>query len=240
MLSQSAANDPGLRRFVGADLPSPKCYFMLPHFKGGVSLENSGMSPEPLSYGGFTFAERDSRAAFYVHSLVAPVFDAENIAIEPATSGRQVTPTAFLFGSRSNMLTQELLQGSGQSLFHFEFGNSWKICCNGMEFAMPDPSQVKDPAQYENTTDFGVVARFRTLGESPVFVIAGLGGRATEGSARFFVKNWSQLATTFGEDDFAEVLQFDPPFQLERSRVVTTARLERSRVVTTARYRTSS
>lgn len=230
MLSQTPANDPGLRRFVGADLPSPKCYFMLPHFKGGASLETDGVIAQPLSYRGFTFAERDSRAAFYVHSLVAPVFDAENIAIQPATSGRQIMPTAFLFGSRSNLMTQEVLQTSGQGLFEFEFGTLWKLRCDDKEFSIPDPSQVMDLDQYRNTTDYAVIARLHVSGDKLAFVIAGLGGRATEGAAQFFVKNWQQMAADYGEDDFSAVLQFDVPFQLGNCKIVASARRSASQV----------
>src|SRR6266849_5338417 len=230
MLSPTAANGPGLRRFVGADLPSPKCYFILPHFKGGASLENDGVFAQPLSYRGFTFAERDSRAAFYVHSLVAPVFDAENIAIEPATSGRQVMPTAFLFGSRSNLMTQEVLQASGRGLFEFEFGSLWKVRCADKEFSIPDPSEIMDPDQYQNTTDYAVIARLHVSGSNLAFVIAGLVGRATEGAAQFFVKNWQQMAASYGEDDFAAVLQFDVPFQLDNCRIVASAQRSASQL----------
>jgi len=224
MTYQSAAHDLSLRQFLGADLPSAKCRLLLPHFKGDTLLDSNGASQAPLSYRGFTFAEADSKAAFYVHSLAGPVFESENIAIEPVVSGQKVGPTAFLFGSRSNVMTQELLQVSGQDLVQFEFGPDWKIKCNGMEFSMPDPSQIIDLVQYENTTDYAVIAKLRSTEGSPVFLIAGLGGRATEGAAQFFAKNWHDLAILAGEENFAAVLQFDAPFQLDNCRIVASAK----------------
>lgn len=228
-MHQATANDFSLRRFLGADIPSAKCRFLLPHFKGVASLEGPTSFGKPFVYKGFTVAERDSRAAFYVHSLVADAFDPGSVFIESATAGGQLIPTAFLFGSRSNVMMQDVLQASGRDLFEFEFGSLWKIHCAGNVFSMADPNEVTDPNEYQNTTDYAVIARLHTEGSGPVFVIAGLGGRATEGAAQFFVNNWGQMAAEFGEDDFCQVLQFDAPFQLHNCRIVSRAHRSPSR-----------
>jgi hypothetical protein len=223
-MHQILSSEPLLGRFVGADVPAAQCRLMLPHFTGSAVLAGDRNPGTSLVYRGFTFAERDSRAAFCVHSLISTVFEPERVAIGSAVPGQQVPPTVFLFGSRSNPITQEVLQNSGHGLFEFEFGSLWKIHCNGKEFSMPDPSLTLDATQYQNTTDYAVIAKLHDQQNHLIFVIAGLGGRATEGAAQFFVKQWSQLATDFGDDDFAAVLEFTAPFQLHNSRIVTSAR----------------
>jgi hypothetical protein len=59
-------------------------------------------------------------------------------------------------------------------------------------------------------TDYGVVARFRGM-RNRLFVIAGLGSRATEGCGYYFSHHWLALSKRFQEDDFAVVLRFPPP-----------------------------
>ncbi len=221
-MQQNVVNDPGLKEFIAANGVASECRLMLPHFTGTAIMAEGNM-PDALVYRGFTFAERDSRAAFYVHSLIGPIFAPEKLAIQSAVPGQPVPNIAFLFGSRSNPVTQEILKNSGQGLFEFEFGPAWKIRCSGAEFSVPDPSRLMDPLQYQNSTDYAVVARIHD-GEGRVFfVIAGLGGRATEGAARFFVNNWRSLASSFGQDDFAAVLEFAAPFDMNRCQVVATA-----------------
>jgi hypothetical protein len=56
-----------------------------------------------------------------------------------------------------------------------------------------------------------------------VFIIAGLGGRATEGCGYFFLRNWNDLFKKFGRSDFAVILKFPSPFALERSEFAATA-----------------
>ena len=209
-----------LGQFVGADRPEAACHLVLPHYAGPASLDTGGGSLGGLTYRGATFAERDSRAAFYVQSLVSPVFDPERISIEAAVAGETVQPTTFLFGSRSNVLLDEL-KPYYQNLFRFEFGDDWKIHIGAQTFSMPDPSKI-DPSVYQLTTDYGIIAKI-PLPAGAVFLIAGLGGRATEGSAYFFRKNWRQVLKTFRTGPPVAVLRFDPPFAIEKSTMVSPA-----------------
>jgi hypothetical protein len=79
---------------------------------------------------------------------------------------------------------------------------------------MPDPSLL-DAATYASKDDYGVIARVTLPHGTPVFVIARLGGRATEGSSRYFVDHWHELHRHSGSDYFALVLRFPAPFRVE-------------------------
>ena len=206
-----------LRSFLGAEHPQAECRLVLPHFAGPAALDSGATLSPALTYRGATFAERDSRAAFHVQSLVSQIFEADRISIEAAVTGKAVAPTTFLFGSRSNVLVEER-KSSYEHLFHFEFDDNWRICCGGQTFSMPDPSKI-DPLQYQNTTDYGVVARLFISG-GPVFMVAGLGGRATEGAAYYLRKHWQTLLNQSQNRDQFVVLRFDPPFEVSKSQIV--------------------
>lgn len=210
-----------LRSFLGRSPSSLKCQLFLPHFRGTAVLDTNGIAAPPLSYRGSTFTERDSRAAFYVQSLLSQIVDPDDIEIQPAVPHQAITATAFLFGSKSNQVTQSVLQGPNQRLFWFEFGKEWKIHCSGLEFSIPDPSTLS-PATYDDLDDYGTVARFASATGS-VFIIGGLGGRATEGCGYFLLKNWVDLLKRFGHRDFAVVLKFPHPFALANWEFVATA-----------------
>jgi hypothetical protein len=214
----SSPKSSALWSFLGSP---PKCQLFLPYFKGPVLLEKNGEATPQLAYRGSMFAERDSRAAFYVHSLVAQVIGPEDIEIQPAVPHQTITSTAFLFGSKSNLVTANILQRPGPQLFRFEFGTNWEIHCSGSVFSIPDPSVIA-PSLYDNLDDYGVISRLGTATGS-VFIIGGLGGRATEGCGYFLLKNWNDLYNRFGNRDFACVLRFPSPFAIDNSRFVASA-----------------
>lgn len=204
-----------LRDFLGVGTRTDGYRLVLPHFRGSGAIDSDGSEP-PLVYRGPMFAERDARAAFHIRTLLEDVVDPNRIAIEPADqSHRVVDGPAFLFGSRSNVVALESLRRQPYPLVDFEFGQNWTIRCGGMAFSMADPSTT-DRVAYEAATDYGVVARLENGAKGPLFLIAGLGGRATEASAYYLLKNWSMLAQKFGERPFALVLEFPAPFDRNR------------------------
>jgi len=74
--------------------------------------------------------------------------------------------------------------------------------------------------EYAASTDYGVIARTTNSRLGSVFLIAGLGGRATEGGGLYVFEKWRELQSQFGDSDFAVVLQFDPPVDPKRSKPV--------------------
>jgi hypothetical protein len=77
-----------------------------------------------------------------------------------------------------------------------------------------------DRKDYTSQTDYGVVARLTDSNGGSVFLIAGLGGRATEGSGLFLRENWQTLQSKFGDSDFAVVLEFLPPVEPKQSKAI--------------------
>jgi hypothetical protein len=96
--------------------------------------------------------------------------------------------------------------------FEFKFGEHWQIKCkDGSVYSIPDPSKL-EPGAYANQTDYGVVSRLSVPGTGErLFVVAGLGSRATEGCGHYFSHHWRELFQQYGKDDFAVVLKFSPP-----------------------------
>ena len=204
-----------LQNFLGVRSSSSQSRLVLPHFHGIAKTGWEGPEP-PLAYRGPLFAERDTRAAFYVRTLLERAVEPHRIAIEAATAGQPGSqgPT-FLFGSRSNVAVLEWLRRQPRPLVSFEFGTEWTIRCAGKTFSMADPSTA-DPASYEAATDYGVVARLENGVQGSVFLIAGLGGRATEACGYYLLNNWWRLAERFDDRPFASVLEFPAPFDRDQ------------------------
>jgi hypothetical protein len=219
LVAQRAEN--ALRGFLLAPESSRRFRLVLPAF-GGVARLDDDLETPSFSYRGITFAERDARAASHVQALLDQVVDADNITLEGAGPDIQKKDVSFLFGSRSNHSTQALLEQLPGSIFRFEFSTNWSIVCDGKRFSLPDPT-VLDSAYYAAVDDYGVVSRVRSAASAPVFVIAGLGGRATEGCGLYFREQWQELNLRFGAQDFAVVLRFPAPFALRRVEVVASA-----------------
>src|SRR5262245_55632301 len=117
-----------LQEFLGVGANS-RCRLVLPHFRGPAVLASDSCDP-PLAYRGPVFAERDTRAAFYVRTLLQDVVDPNHIDVEAADAGElPLGGPAFLFGSRSNAATIELLKQQPWPLVAFEFGAEWTIHC---------------------------------------------------------------------------------------------------------------
>jgi hypothetical protein len=212
-----------IRAFIREKTPSRGVEFCLPRFAG--SLDTPARLAQPANgtfgYPSWTLAERDARSAFHVMSAVAPVVDdAEINFTEPSelVKHRASKRTAFVFGSRSNDALQWLLKRAKQpNLIDFKFDANWSIVGrDGKKFSIPDPSKL-DRQSYMQSTDYGVVARLSIRNwEGSVFLVAGLGGRATEGCGIYLSKSWASLQNQFGPRDFAIVLAFDPPVQPDK------------------------
>lgn len=206
-----------LQTFLGPEMLSSGCSLYLPKFLGEVELTPDPSSPSPLQYAGGTFSERDAKAAFYITSMLGHVLDSDQIRLEEAS---EFTPdsgsaqkTAFVFGSRSNQVTMWATDNlPTRRFFKFDFGARWQIRCeDGRVFSVPDPSKL-ERGSYLNQTDYGVISRLSVpeTGDR-LFVIAGLGSRATEGCGYYFSRHWRELFDRYGENDFAVILQFSPP-----------------------------
>jgi len=216
-----AATEGALRGFLGAGESSRRFRLILPEFGGSARL-NDEASGSGFSYRGNTFAERDTRAASHVQALLDQVVDIGNVTLEGTGTGIEQEHVSFLFGSRSNRATQTFLQEVGTGLFQFAFTDTWTILCAGQRFSLPDPT-ILDPVQYAAADDYGVIARVRSAASAPVFMIAGLGGRATEGCGLYFREHWVELDRAFGSQDFALVLKFSAPFDVNRVEQVASA-----------------
>jgi hypothetical protein len=202
-----------LRAFLHARERSRHFRLLLPEFQGPAILENEPALSN-FAYRGRTFAERDARAASHVQCLLNRVVDIGKVTLEGAgTTTVGPNDVAFLFGSRSNHATQTMLERSGTTLFGFEFTDKWAVVCNGKRFTLPDPTTSPQPV-YEAAEDYGVIARVGSAGPAPVFVIAGLGGRATEGCGLYFREHWDEMDREYGNQDFAVVLRFPAPFDV--------------------------
>jgi hypothetical protein len=215
-----------IRTFIRAKPPVGGVDFCLPRF--GSSLENPahlwGPPDNSFGYPSATVAERDARSAFHVMSAVGGAVDDKAIAFtEPRefVKHSEGTRTAFIFGSRSNEAVGWLVaHARDPSLVRFKFGKKWTIIARDDKFSISDPSKLT-PEEYLSRTDYGVVARLSLRDRpGPAFLIAGLGGRATEGCGIFLARNWAGLQQRFGDKDFAVVLEFPPPVSPESHKPV--------------------
>ncbi len=210
-----------LQTFLGPQILNSGCSLYLPRFLGDVQLTPDPNSPSPLQYAGGTFSERDAKAAFYITSVLGRILDSDQISLEEASNFTPgpVLKTAFVFGSRSNQVTMWATdsQPTGK-FFKFDFGEQWQIRCeDGSVFSIPDPSKL-EKGSYLTQTDYGVVSRLSLPGTSDgLFVIAGLGSRATEGCGYYFSRHWRELFEKYGEHDFAVILRFAPPLEATNS-----------------------
>jgi hypothetical protein len=219
-----SVDESALRRFVGDDVAQNGCLFYLPEFCGNALLNSSGAVP-PLQYSGRTFSERDARAAFYVSAMLSYVVDPDRIHLEATVTfepARGLSQSAFLFGSRSNAVTLWALRTRApRKFFDFAFGPFWQIlCADGRVFSIPDPS-INSATAYAAHTDYGIIEKFHdSIAGVDVFVIAGLGSRATEGCGYYLAHYWRALYQRFGTDGFGVVLEFPPPVEPKLSKPV--------------------
>jgi hypothetical protein len=211
-----------IAHFLAPNHPLSGIDFCLPRFAGNHNpLHLAGAKGDQFSYPSLAIAERDARSAMHVIGLLgcAPEIsnDLQFRTPEEFDDHQQGDRVRVLFGSRSNHALQSLMKESGLGeLVKFEFGDEWAIVGqDSRRFSIPDPSRL-DRKEYESSTDYGVVARVSDQGKHSVFLVAGLGGRATEGSGLFLRERWNKLQGKFGDSDFAVVLEFSPPVDPRR------------------------
>lgn len=218
-----------LQQFFGLNSGEP-CRFYLPTFCGPVRLEPvSGRyfrtrrsRSTDFRYSGRTFADRDAKAALYITSILSRSVALDSIRWEKTGDFAPDEPgTVFLFGSRSNQASEWVTRESALGrFFQFEFASEWSIRVGKRLFSLPAPDKLSREA-YEQETDYGVIGRFKDLRtENHVFLVAGLGSRATEGSAYYLTHRWLSLAQRFVNKDFAIILMFPPPIDPKNSHVV--------------------
>jgi hypothetical protein len=220
-----------LRQFFGLDGVGEKCRLYLPTFSGPVKVETGSSGPvqtakparsTALRYPGHTFADRDAKAAFYVTSILSRAVESDNIQWEDAgTYAPGQSGTAFVFGSRSNQAAEWVTADSAFGrFFRFEFGREWSIRAGDRVFSLPAPDRLTRE-EYEQETDYGVIGRLLgSATEGQLFLIAGLGSRATEGCAYYLTREWENLARRFWGKDFAVILKFPPPINPRQSEEV--------------------
>lgn len=217
-----------LRSFLSDAVREGRCDLYLPRFADGTLPCSRDAAATPFHYPGYVHSDRDVRAALHIATLLSAVVDPCGVHLREAEAFLRsdgLPSSGFVFGSRSSPATTWVAEHLAKhKLFHFQFGAQWEIHWHdGRVFALPDPSQL-DRETYTNSTDYGVLARCTDPeSSSVVFVVAGLGGRATEGCGRYFVDHWTDLKRRFGRSDFAVLLRFDPPVCPDRCVEVTSA-----------------
>ncbi|MER2266093.1 hypothetical protein [Methylobacterium oxalidis] len=213
--------DQSISRFLGLG-PAPTIRLCLPHFDRAVAGSSEA---DAFVYPSNALAERDVRSAFHVQRLASEA-GAEVRFISPDALARELDSTAsgeatsVVFGSRSNPALGRVLGSTVlRHLMEFEFGSEWVIRLkDGSRYSLDDPSKLSRDA-YAAKVDFGVVAGCTAAAGSAgsLFVVAGLGGRATEGCGIYLQREWRSLADRAGGRAFAAVLRFDPPINPETS-----------------------
>lgn len=199
----------------------------LPKFAGSRSapLQLAKAHGDEFRYPSIALAERDARSAMHVISLLgcAPDIsrDVQFRGPEDFEDEGRDNRVRVLFGSRSNYALRSMIEEGGLGdLVRFEFGDRWTIVGqDGQTFSIPDPSKL-DRAQYSSSTDYGVVARVTDHEKRSTFLLAGLGGRATEGAGLFLREQWHELQNKFGSGDFAVVLEFPAPVDPQRYKAI--------------------
>jgi len=201
--------------------------FCLPKFSGSESnaLRLASARGDEFRYPSVALAERDARSAMHVISLLgcAPDIsrDVQFHGPEAFKVQGQDNRVRVLFGSRSNQALPWIIEEGGLGdLVRFEFGVQWTIIGQDrLTFSIPDPSK-RNRQEYSSSIDYGVVARVTNREKGSTFLLAGLGGRATEGAGLFLRERWHELQNRFGNTDFAVVLEFPPPVDPQRCEAI--------------------
>jgi hypothetical protein len=216
-----------LAEFLAPATPGGRCHLYLPRFTDArIDLPQSSGG---LRYPGGAYADRDTKAAMRVVALVGTVIAAGRVLLSDAAElvGRREFPGGFLFGSKSNPATPFFRSWFGLNHgFDFEFNREWTVVWEHADrFSIPDPSRLGRD-EYEKQIDYGVVGRL-TSGQSgaAAFVVAGLGGRATEGCGVYLAENWKRLHEKYGRSDFCVLIRFAPPIDPQRFEVLSETRL---------------
>jgi len=200
--------------FLGVD-PTSALKLCLSRFDRAAI--DAAHGPAAFEYPSYALAERDVRSANHVQRLAADA-GAEIAFISPDELANEIRQKSWIgmsstivFGSRSNTALAEVLGHSPLGrMVSFEFAKQWTIRTkDGATYGMSDPSQMSRDA-YAATTDYGIIGRATASGRSH-FIVAGLGGRATEGCGLYLQRNWAMLAERAVGRPFVALLRFDPP-----------------------------
>lgn len=219
-----------LSRFLMIDDFSGYIDLCLPVFEsvGGAAMVGQAKR-ETYRYPSETLATRDVRSAFHIQLLLNSEVEQSRIEMRSPDeflqrlTGDHGERVGFLFGSRSNRaLKGSALEMKLNRLIRFEFGQRWTIIGeDGERFSIKNPSKSTEE-EYAASDDFAAIARVRGDHPRPIFFVAGLGGRATEGAGYFLRHHWAGLSGVVDDRDFAVILKFDAPVEPERARLVKT------------------
>lgn len=208
-----------LRDFLSVSSSNICIDLCLPVFEsGGGTLLKGSVSADTFRYPSETLATRDVRSAFYIQRLLSQEFTNDRFRLlSPNEFVRSYEiengdRIGFMFGSRSNeALKETAVRTRLDRLVKLHFDDRWEIeGQDGRKFSIRDPSKLSRE-EYVSQTDYAVISRVHDPSGHPIFLIAGLGNRATEGAGYFILNRWIELQDRMGTDDFAVVLSFPPP-----------------------------
>lgn len=171
-------------------------------------------------YAGAMHTNRDVRGAMLIAGLMGDVAGHESVhhprdPEEWYNGADDHARVAFLFGSKTNEAVRDQLRleySPVEVSFNKKYPdqNHWCIATEKNKYSIIDP--VAHPSSYEMNSDYGVVVRTRNRNMGCTMIMfAGLGGRATEGCAFFFVNCWRIMQTMWEESEketIAVVLEF--------------------------------
>lgn len=177
------------------------------------------------TYPGTLYADRDVRSANHIVDLAREAGAEVNFVSPNRVAGDFQTErshaTLFIFGSKSNHALPAITAGSRLiELVKFNFGASWTIRTRTNKvYSLPNPSTMSKEA-YASSVDYGVIAALRDSEAGNIFLLSGLGGRATEGCGLFLRRKWATLAEKSGGHSFAALLRFSAPVDPKRSKLI--------------------
>ncbi len=191
---------------------------LLPTWRLGVPADRAQttdvtVAPGTYAYRGETFARSDVMAAWYVVDLLSRVASTAQIELaapgEPPANATHV----FAFGSKSNDEATSLLKNFSPSFRfydqHPEHPGKWVLedLDSKKVYGIEDPSRLAH-AEYRGRPDFGVIQKITRGAPYVLFVLSGLGDRATQGCGSYLRNNWEALLGEFGGQDFGLILEF--------------------------------
>jgi len=179
------------------------------------------------SYRGHSFARTDIMCAHYILELLAQITDLRNVKILAAheRQGKNITHR-FLFGSKSHKLVQSLLEAYKPHFAihykHKEFPGKWVLEDTHYRkaYTIIDPSTLR-PYEFEKLNDFGIIEKIvdPQLGRV-LFIIAGLGDRATEGCGWYLLRHWDEILSKHVTGRFEIILKFPGGLGFEYGREI--------------------
>jgi len=213
-----------IRTFIGASHPSEPMKLWIPTFRstgGGVPSP----ADKSFSFPGRVSSFRDIIALSYIFARIDDVQTNDSIRIVSATdthTSEHELGISFIIGGRSNPMTLDVLASKTvKNFFKLECHTEWKILCNGggVVYSIRNPGEMTK-TEYENSVDYGFIQKTYNKRNKALFIVSGLGSRATAGCGLFFYDNWHELYEKYGSEPFGIVIKFPPERLKERPSIV--------------------